>query len=59
MAKKLKNRILTKKELEKILLRLNVPLPDTQTQDSLFTTLLAEIKKPPPPPPPGLNKRDG
>jgi hypothetical protein len=51
------NRKLTKKELAALLVILNAPFPESQTENDLFTTIIAMIKKPPPVPPPGFKKK--
>ena len=54
MAKVKKNRAFTRKELLAIAQRIftvtDMPAPDAQSADQLFTALQEEIKKPPPPP---------
>ena len=57
MAKIRKNRLLTRKELINLLSRLNVPLPEKQDPNSLFTALLADDPIPPFPPPPSAKKK--
>jgi hypothetical protein len=52
MARIPKLRIFSKKELENILLHMQIEVPEGATRQDLFVKVLDEIKKPLPPPPP-------